>query len=93
VYIMMARFLEQTALAAVDCKIESLTLVECSAVQQLLIGLKLFNIMTLQLSSKTHVTESAIMCSLTNVSNSAETRTSTRTSGAKNMAPATVRNC
>jgi len=50
----MARFLEQTALAAVDSKIESLTLVECSAIQQLLIGLRLFNVMPLQLSSKTH---------------------------------------
>jgi len=48
-YNMMARFLEQTALAAVDCEIESLTLFECSVVQ-LLIGLRLFNIMTLQLS-------------------------------------------
>jgi hypothetical protein len=50
---MVARFLEHTALAAVDSKIESLTLVECSTVQQLLIGLRLFNVMTLQLSSKT----------------------------------------
>ena len=52
-YNMMARFLEQTALAAVECKIDSLTLVECYTVQQLLIGMRLFNIMTLQLSSKT----------------------------------------
>jgi hypothetical protein len=52
-YNMMARFLEQTALAAVNCEIESLTLVECSAVQQLLTGLRLFNIVTLQVSSKT----------------------------------------
>jgi hypothetical protein len=35
-YNMMGRFMKQTALAAVDCEIESLTLVECSAVQQLL---------------------------------------------------------
>jgi hypothetical protein len=99
VYNMMARFLEQidsfgTALAAVNCKIELLTLVECSVAQQLLIGLRPFNIMSLKLYLKTNVTVSVIMSSLSNVSvSSAEPGTSTRTSGAKNMAPATVRNC